>query len=404
MTQRNCNGIRYNTGARLCYSFYREIGKLVTEMGLQPDVKKQPGLDIYCQSGQGRYPVFLGPDRRILWSPVLPRREKLRLVRLLPDLLHARRHIHPGSMVTAARFDGTTLAEYIRQKVGTEFLRLYVEPVFQATRSWDASEVSSAFFVGTSAHMLFGGHTYTFAGGIGQLCQTLAAKLDVRYEAHVKRVVRNRNSRDCTVDFDVRGTRHELKSDIVVCAVEGSRVLGMLADPWPEEAAFFSHVRYNALGVVHLLTPGQKRNGVTFFPRASPDGLSILEISDYQADGARGSKLYCQLTPEMVQRAQREAKTDELFELVEPAISRLCSPLTADRAHIVNQWIEHMLPVFYPGYIGHLRSFLQRQESAPQRVYYCGDYLAQALVEGACYSGARVAERIAAHWPARRGG
>jgi oxygen-dependent protoporphyrinogen oxidase len=201
----------------------------------------------------------------------------------------------------------------------------------------------------------------------------------------------------------MRGTKCELKSDIVVCAVEGNCVSGMLADPQPEEARFFSHVEYNSLGIVHCLTQSREKNGITFFPRRHPCGLSILEISDSDADAAWPSKLYCQLTPELVQRAQKEAKTNHLLELVQPAISALYPRLVVDQAHTVNQWIENMLPLFYPGYIGHLRSFLHYQESTRHRIYYCGDYLAQALVEGACHSGTRVAESISSHWASRHG-
>lgn len=402
MAQRESAGITYNTGARLCYSFYREVNKLADELGLTAAIVRQPAMNIFCGSGHDRYRLPLSPDIALLLSPLLPIQEKVKLFSLLPDLLYARANIDPAWMATASRFDEMTLADYIQEKVGPKFLQHFIEPVFQGTRNWGANEVSAAFFVSTSAQMLFGGYTYNFSEGIGQLGRELAAQLNVSYEVRVDRVTRNNRGRECSVYCDIRGEKHEIKSDLVVCAVEGSRVPDLIADPDQQETAFFSSVKYNSLGIVHVLSRNREKTGVTFFPRQHPGGLSILEISDSGADAAWPSKLYCQLAPELAEQAQNEAKTDNLFELIQPTLLAQCPGLGTDREHIVNQWIENMLPLFYPGYIGKLSAFLQYQENTRHRIYYCGDYLSQALLEGACLSGFRAAENIALHWDSGR--
>jgi oxygen-dependent protoporphyrinogen oxidase len=63
-----------------------------------------------------------------------------------------------------------------------------------------------------------------------------------------------------------------------------------------------------------------------------------------------------------------------------------------------SQWLERMLPVFYPGYARAMAAFRDRQSAARKNVYFCGDYLAQALVTGAAASGERVARDIIGHW------
>jgi oxygen-dependent protoporphyrinogen oxidase len=54
--------------------------------------------------------------------------------------------------------------------------------------------------------------------------------------------------------------------------------------------------------------------------------------------------------------------------------------------------------VFYPGYARSITAFRDRQSAARRRVYFCGDYLAQALITGAAASGERAARDIAGHW------
>jgi protoporphyrinogen oxidase len=48
-------------------------------------------------------------------------------------------------------------------------------------------------------------------------------------------------------------------------------------------------------------------------------------------------------------------------------------------------------PLFYPGYLQHLRAF---PAAAQQRVCLAGDYMVSPTVEGAIRSGARAAQRL----------
>jgi oxygen-dependent protoporphyrinogen oxidase len=99
------------------------------------------------------------------------------------------------------------------------------------------------------------------------------------------------------------------------------------------------------------------------------------------------SKLYCQLSPELSQKLKDEGLTSQLYAEIKETLINYCPGLEIDEGSVVNQWIDHMLPVFYPGFIKKIVKFQQYQEHAPRNIYYCGDYLSQALVEGACQSG-----------------
>jgi oxygen-dependent protoporphyrinogen oxidase len=84
--------------------------------------------------------------------------------------------------------------------------------------------------------------------------------------------------------------------------------------------------------------------------------------------------------------------------MIHDHVCRLFPDLDRRAIAHTEQWIEHKLPLPYPGYVAHLARFRAWQESGPRRVYFCGDYLAQALVTGACASGAATASLVARHW------
>ena len=59
----------------------------------------------------------------------------------------------------------------------------------------------------------------------------------------------------------------------------------------------------------------------------------------------------------------------------------------------VVRWRE-LLPLFHPGYLPRLDSFLSRADRSP-RLAFAGDYLVAPCVEGALTSGMRAASEVA---------
>ena len=66
--------------------------------------------------------------------------------------------------------------------------------------------------------------------------------------------------------------------------------------------------------------------------------------------------------------------------------------------HVVQQRIENMLPLFYPGYLKELSAFERYQTSGKKQIYYAGDYMSHALLGGACRSGEDVAQAVISDW------
>jgi len=188
-----------------------------------------------------------------------------------------------------------------------------------------------------------------------------------------------------------------LSADRVVCATEGTHAAHLLHNPLPEQRRMLAAVRYNSLGILHVALKGDLSPLLEFAPRAAP-----TRIATWQQTPARGDTpalLYCQLTPEAVQEAIDQHCTDDVQRLIWPQIRARLPDVDARVIHVANQWIANKLPVFYPGYGYEVVQFLQWQDAQPQRIYFCGDWLSQPLLNGACRSGFDVAAAMIGQKP-----
>ena len=186
-----------------------------------------------------------------------------------------------------------------------------------------------------------------------------------------------------------------MHADIVVCATEGAKVKSLINNMTEEESAFTRRIRYNSLGIVYHVLKNNPPHRITFYTAEHPSPHSIVETVPERHTKAF---LFCELTPESIDKVAKEQAQEKMAEMTMEQTRQLYPALDEEIDYSVNQWIEHMLPVFYPGYINLMKNFVSQQEAQRQNIYYCGDYLSQALVGGACSSGKRTAETIIRHY------
>lgn len=401
MTERRAGRILYNSGARLAYRFGADFNALVRDAGLEKARVPVRNPEALCQDDRGEYRLQLMPGLRSMTTARLTPAEKLRLLRYGGALLLRRPALSPDELTSALEEDGTTLAEHVRQHLGARFLEDYIDPLFRGTRSWNPEEISSAFFVSTLAHLIGERSVFAFEHGMGQLTDHLAARLPVRLHCRVASV-RRRAGGGCLVACEEAGRPLQLEPDLVVMATEGNRVAALLNEPLPEESEFLAQVRYNPVGIVHYALTGELTPVMRFFARRSGNKLSTYQqLPAAPAAGRSLGQLYCQLTPEAVAEAAAIGTTHDLDGFVRDQVRTLLPTIDSRCAEAFTQWIPNKLPVPYPGYGKAVRRFLDWHASAKRTVYYCGDYLSQALVTGAAHSGAQTAALIAAHHSSR---
>lgn len=398
MTERRSGPIAYNTGARLVYPFGTAFWGLVDELALGDAVIALKGLGATAAAQGIPYQIDLLPGSDLLRSPVLAFGDKVRLLPLALDFLRLRFFTDPDALDSAAAYDSETLAGYVKRKAGRNLLDLMIEPVFRGARSWNPEEVSAAFLLTTMPHLIGKDTVFSFKGGIGRVVAALSERLRVRLGVKVTNIRHAPQRKSCEVTYGADGSSGREQFDLVVCAVEGARA-AQIVDLSGQERAFFDAVRYNSLGVVHYALKRDVPPLLKFLPRDSGSTISTYQqLLASPATGRLAPQIYCQLTPEATIAARRDNRMQELDAIIRADLRREYPDIDAQIDGVLNQWIEYKLPVPYPGYARRVRDFRKEQAKEPRRIYFCGDYLSQALVTGACRSGMDTAALIATHW------
>ena len=105
------------------------------------------------------------------------------------------------------------------------------------------------------------------------------------------------------------------------------------------------------------------------------------------------------LSPEAVKKLKTQPVVEgELPPIWNDLPDDVARHLELGYGHVVQQRIENMLPLFYPGYLKKLSTFERYQTSEKKLIYYAGDYLSHALLGGACRSGEDVAQAVISDW------
>jgi oxygen-dependent protoporphyrinogen oxidase len=384
------DGMTINKGARLLYSFSPALNALLGELSLTDQFYRHSQLSANCVGVNKDWPIHLMPSVKSAFIPDLGIGERIRLARHAAQLWQLRKRANPDDAASVPEADRQTLADFALKKVGPNFLKNVLEPLFGGARSWSPQDISAAFYLTTSPHM-FGAKVMHPHKGMGALPEALSVGLEVETGVQVKAIVEGQR---CQVVSETAGQEIVHEADYVVCAVPGDLVPTMVDNIDEGDRSFFEQVHYTAYGAVHALLKGHLEEKMSFFDCDAARGVSV-----YQQDPkAEHTQIYVQLDPASVALARSKGMQDQLDTLMADRMHELCPALLDGGVATYNQWIERMLPLFPPGYCAKMRAFRDRQAKSPRRVYYCGDYLAQALVNGAVASGQTAAHTLSRHW------
>lgn len=383
-------GMTINKGARLLYSISPALNALLSELGLSEQVHRHNQLLANCVGTSSDWPIHLMPSFKSALMPGLGLRERTRLAWHAVQLVHLRKRSNPDDAASVPEADEQTLADFALKKVGPNFLKNVLEPLFVGARAWPPQDISAAFYLSTAPHM-FGAEVMHPHKGMGALPDALSAGLEAETGVRVKTVIEGET---CQVVAETAGQETVYEADYVICAVPGDLAPTIVERIDDEDRVFLEQVRYAAYGAVHALVKGRLEQKMNFFDRDTACGVSV-----YQQDPKDDrTQVYLQLDPDTIAVARAKGMQDDFDALIADRMHALCPTLADGTVSTYNQWIERMLPLFPPGYCTAMRAFRDRQAASPRRIYYCGDYLAQALVNGAVASGQTAAHTLLRHW------
>ena len=391
-------GLNYLTGARLIYSFSKSVMGLVRELDLTDQLRNGLSIPVSTSSLAGEYPIQISPRPGLMFNSPLSYGQRWRLLKMATCMVGRRFSTNSDRLLDWQHYDEGTLYEFLKQRSLDQVTQIYIEPVFRGARGWRMTDVSPVFFLSTTAHM-YGSHAYTFTDGIGLLTERLAQNLDVTYCADVKNV-RRAASGGSEVSYEVKGLLHSTHADLVICAIPGALAMSIVSQPTAEESQFFRCVKYSSGYIVHFGIDCSVEPSVRFFSRDVNPSIAAVEIVDQSTiPSSYLSRLSVYLSPEaVIERKSGSVVDGELPAIWNDLPDDVTRYLDRGYGHVVQQKIENMLPLFYPGYLQELSAFENYQMHGKKQIYYAGDYMSHALLGGACRSGEDVAQAIISDW------
>jgi protoporphyrinogen/coproporphyrinogen III oxidase len=388
------------TGATGLFRFYTDMWDIIAELGLSDRLMPYPKMGSgVANNTKETYELDFNQTFGMLKHPALSMGSRLRLATLVPDFLRAGHSVDPCLVHTAAAFDDESMAEYLTRKVGADFLENVVAIVYRNLWAWNVEQASKAYFLMIYPHVR-NRPSYTFSTGFGTLTSALAQRLDVQLNTKVDRIELGDDCEGRNLVCTGPQGRYRLAADIVVCALPGNAVAGVVADQTPWERAFFADVPYAQYAMVAYVLknrPAQEFEIRTFHTRRHRTPISFIKTfpgSDRRGDPPR---LWLVLAPDR-QRHYLDQDGSNLDRVARHWAKQLYPSLEQDLKEVHEMHKDYVIASFPTGQARKVRSMLSVQEAGPKNIYYVGDYLGNATTGGALAIGRRTARMIAAHW------
>lgn len=384
------DGCTVDVGAQLFGSGFSALFEFAAATGGEQLLARSPGRDALWRKGRA-HPITYGNIASMVTSSALPATLKLKLgARYVPFLLRHAQELNAGDPAAAGsdRLDRESVAEWGKRELGADFVELLAYPLLGAYYG-SLPEATSVLLYHALARAGLDVSVYAVRGGSSVLFDTAAETLrnrgvQLRLNTAVSRV--EEGAHHVAVD----GASY----DAAILAMPPHQV-ARLYQPDDRVSRWLHDVKFAASAVLALVL--KQRVQVEYFGLSIPRterGSDLVAICFQQQKlpglvPADRSLLICLGAPSL---------NDDLLADPEAAVTRMIAAVEQIRpgtreliAHAKLYRHHDGYPVFFPGYVQHLRAF---PHDAQRRVVLAGDYLVSPTVEGAIRSGARSAQRV----------
>lgn len=384
------DGCVVDTGAQLFGSGFRALFEFADGVQARSLLVRSPGRDAVWRGGRA-HAITYGNVASMVTSSALPATLKLKLAtRYVPFLL---RHgqLDPGDPCAHGgdRLEGESVAEWGQRELGADFVELLAYPLLGAYYG-STPEHTTVVLYHALARAGLDVSVYGIAGGTGRLFDVAADHLQSRGVEIERGVgvehVASAGSAGVTINGDLY--------DGAVLAVPPSVASGLCQFPeqlrvWLNDVQF---ARSAVLALVLKERIAGEYFGLSIPRRSSASDIVALCIQQQKLPGL--VPLDRSLLIALGAPSANEQFISDPAAGVERMINAIEVVLPGTRAQIAHAKLyRHRdgYPVFYPGYLQHLKMF---PAYAVPRVMLAGDYLVSPTIEGALRSGERAALRL----------
>lgn len=351
----------------LAPDLFRNTFQLIHELGMDGDV-----LPISPNAGQvykGRiYHHRVASATGLLEFRGLNIADKMLLPRMAYLLSRYGSKINFHHPEKGLEFDNESVAAFVKRELSQNVLNYVAGPLISTLFFYGSEETSNWLYLVLARHMYNTGMS-TLRGGIQRLAKRLEEDVHVERNHHVDSI------REHGGFYLVNGQKC---SDVVV-AVPGIAVLSIngiseLLDV--EDRRFFEQCKYQRVVSVRVRTeqPVDGRCYAITIPRVEKLHATTVSFHDYIDPGEGGL-----LT---ISGGGQDVTSDQLLEDLRKLYS------LAPESVEVEEWVPGM-PKFPPGRYREIAELGARKRR--HGLFFCGDYLAGPLIEGAITSGLNTA-------------
>lgn len=383
-------GCVVDAGAQLFGSGFSATFDFALALGASDWLVRSPGRDALWRNGRA-HAITYGNVASMVTSSALPAKLKLKLgARYVPFLLRHAHDLNAGDPATTAaeRLDHESVSAWGLRELGEDFVELLAYPLLGAYYG-STPEATSVLLYHALARAGLDVTVHGVRGGMSMLFETAAETLRSRgVQCHLGTTVARVEEQHDTVAVD------GVEYDGAVLALPPQQLKDIYAVPH-DLAQWLAAVHFTPSAVLALVldSPADVNYFGLSIPRAEP-GNALVAIC-FQQQKLPGlvphnrSLLICLGAP---------AYNEEFLAQPETAVERMIAAVEAIRPGTRAQLRHAKLyrhpegyPLFYPGYLRHLRTF---PTATQRRVCLAGDYLVSPTVEGAIRSGARAAQQL----------
>ncbi len=394
-------GFVLDHGAQFFMKRYDTTLSLIHELGLELDIlpeKHKPMLWVDGKLMQRRLSMDPKHFLRTLKTPASPQMSILKgqfqAVKLFFKIFKNRKSLDFVHYENALALDGECFSEFVLRSGGEEALEFVFQPMISGITLGNAEEISALYGVGLFWNLIQG--NWILKNGIHSLSDRLYEKIKplVRLSMPVEKIIIEKNR-----VIGVETPQEFMEADAVVCATTATAALDILPDLPGPVRYILEKVRYRACcHVVFAYDRPVFPDGYNIigFPRKAGSTMAAIADSACSSDSyaPRGTSLvhcytYDRFAHEFNRMPDENIISHLQMELKKYLPSLPASPVFSE----VYRWKEAMCfapPGMYTA-VNHLK---RKNGREVQGLYFAGDYLNLASVEGSARSGIDAAESI----------
>lgn len=376
---------RVDAGTQYYHSSYQRALGLIRRVGLDTQLSVVKGYTRIYDSRRHK--------GSFLYSNTLPWEKSIGIAGNLQlgwfqirNLLRYRINLY--GLDNSSETDAVDVVAMYRDKVAYECI---IRPLAQvgALAEPDAMGLSLHQLV-RLMHIVLHSRYLSLAGGTASLHEALARRLDINYEAPVKRLCMD-SGRISGVELD--GSGRQIGADHIVIATTPPAALGLLPEDWVEAVEFLSSVRIPAFTLPTFFLDGPlERNVWSYLLHHLPDSR-ISYITDAACKNPAmvpSGKAVIQpwiCFPESVTIAM--ANEDEIIRLCMDELETVFPGFASRVEDVVLTRHAFGVPFHSTGHHARAARFLQQMDR--RGISFCGDYLSGGYMESALWSAERAA-------------